>query len=166
MKKARTKADASEAADQTVISLDDFKRGKRRSSAAVQREERKAKIGRFYKTVTSDFYSTEEFGPVLRAPWISFFTFAIGLFAWSFLHDDVQRTYGGQIWFWAWVGYLLVGAYLSPRLWHDVDLAMMALVAVIFLPCLFFMALWVPAIVFVLVSVASLMLSPVLGRIQ
>lgn len=165
-RKARTKADASGAVDKTIISLNDFKRQKRRSAAAAQREERKTKIGRLYTAVTTDFYSTKEFGPVLRAPWVSFFTFTIGLFAWSFLHDDVQQIYGGQVWFWTWVGYLLISAYLSPRLWHDVDLAMMALVAVIFLPCLFFMALWVPAIVFVLVSVASLILSPVLGRIQ
>ena len=151
--------------DRNVVSINDFKKRKRRAVAAVQRQERKAKAGRIYQAVTTDFYTVGEFGPVLRVPWVSFFIFSIGLFAWSFLHDDVQRVYGGPVWFWSWVGYLLISAYLSPRLWHDVDLAMMALVAIIFLPCLWFMALWVPAIVFVLVSVVSLMLSPILGRI-
>jgi len=114
--------------------------------------------------MTTSFYTVGEFGPVLRAPWVSSFIFSIGLFAWSVLHDDVQRAYGGQVWFWSWIGYLLASAYLSPRLWHDVDFAMMALVAVIFLPCFWFIALWAPAITFVLVCIASMMLSPLLAR--
>lgn len=150
--------------DRNVVSINDFKERKRRVAAAAQRQERKAKAGRIYQAVTTDFYSGGDTGPALRAPWVSFFIFSIGLFAWSFLHDDVQRAYGGQVWFWSWVGYLIVSAYLSPRLWCDVDVAMMALVAVIFLPCLWFMALWVPAITFVLVCLASMMLSPLLAR--
>lgn len=158
------KADASGEDGRRVVSLNEFKRGKRRAAAAVQHQERKEKLGRTYKAVTTDFYTVGEFGPALRAPWVSFFLFTIALFAWSFLHDDVQREYGGTVWFWSWVGYLVVSAYLSPRLWNDVDVAMMALVAVIFLPCLWFMALWVPAITFVLVCLASMMLSPLLAR--
>lgn len=164
MKTTMPKADAYGEDDRTVVFLNDFKRGKRRAAAAVQQQDRKAKAGRLYEAVTTDFYSSEDTGPVLRAPWVSYFTFSIGLFAWSFLHDDVQRAYGGQVWFWSWVAYLIVSAYLSPRLWYDVDVAMMALVAVIFLPCLWFMALWVPAITFVLVCLASMMLSPLLAR--
>lgn len=160
----KPKADASGEDNRTVVSLNDFKRGKRRAAAVVQQQDRRAKAGRFYKAVTTDFYSVGDAGPVLRAPWVSFFIFSIGLFAWSFLHDDVQRAYGGQVWFWSWVAYLTVSAYFSPRLWYDVDVAMMALVAVIFLPCLWFMALWVPAITFILVGLASMMLSPFLAK--